>query len=214
MWWPNQRRGLWKLTDFWRRTTYGVVLLGQVTDQIMPKWVRSLPSELLLDVRATSLSDFERIYLNWQLADNYNADGNGNVKKAVSLISNTTTLHVHHDFLFIFFPSLHNYNVKWRNFELTWDRERQGDQLYYLSGWTRTRSPLFSSKLTSLLSSNWVTLYKGKKVSKDAKSIFQRRFHWRRCCQMVRSLVIIRQRGKKSLKKWLRDLWTLLELNS
>ena len=41
-----------------------MVLLGQVTDQIMPKWVRSLPSELLLDVRATSLSDFERIYLN------------------------------------------------------------------------------------------------------------------------------------------------------
>ena len=134
----------------------------------MPKWVRSLPRELFLRVRATSLSDFKRIYLNWQLADNYSADGNGNVKKAVSLISNTTVLHVHHAFFYISYPSLHNYNVKWPNFELTWERERQGNKLYYLSCWTRTRSPLFSSKLTSLLSSNWMTLYKSKKVSKDA----------------------------------------------
>ena len=41
-----------------------MVLLGQVTDQIMPKWMRSLPRELVFRVRATSLSDFERIYLN------------------------------------------------------------------------------------------------------------------------------------------------------
>ena len=121
----------------------------------------------------------------------------GNVKKAVSLIRKTTTQHVHHAFLYISFPSLHNYNVKWPNFELTWERERQGDKLYYLSGWTRTRSPLFSSKLTSLFSSNWVTRHKGKKVSKNGKSIFQRRLHWRRCCGIVRSLVIIRQWGKK-----------------
>ena len=44
-----------------------MVLLGQVTDQIMPKWVRSLPRELLLRVRPKSLS--EKIYLNRQLAD-------------------------------------------------------------------------------------------------------------------------------------------------
>ena len=48
-------------------------------------------------------------------------------------MSKTTTLHVRHAFLYISLPSLHNYNVKWPNFELTWERERQGDKFYYLS---------------------------------------------------------------------------------
>ena len=29
--------------------------------------------------------------------------------------------------------SLHNYKVKWPNFEWTWERERQGDKFYFLS---------------------------------------------------------------------------------
>ena len=37
--------------------------------------------------------------------------GNGNVKKTISLMIKTTTLHVHHAFLYISLPSLHNYNV-------------------------------------------------------------------------------------------------------
>ena len=41
--------------------------------------------------------------------------------------------------------------------------------------WNRTRSHLFSS----------MTWYKAEKVVKDAKSIFQRRFHWRRRCRKV-----------------------------
>ena len=53
---------------------------------------------------------------------------------------------------------------------------------------TQKRFPLFSSNLTFLLSSNWVASYKGEKVSRDAKSIFQRRFHWCRPCRIVRSL--------------------------
>ena len=43
---------------------------------------------------------------------NYDGDGDGNVKKAISLVSKTTTLHVHHDFLYISLPSLHDYYVK------------------------------------------------------------------------------------------------------
>ena len=38
-----------------------------------------------------------------------------NVKKAIGLISKTTTLHVHHAFLYIPLPSLHNYVVKFPN---------------------------------------------------------------------------------------------------
>ena len=37
-------------------------------------------------------------------------------KNAVGLISKTTTSHVHHAFLYISLPSLHDYNVKMPNF--------------------------------------------------------------------------------------------------
>ena len=44
---------------------------------------------------------------------NYDGDGMENhVKKAIGLISKTTTLHVHHTFLYISFLSLYNYDVK------------------------------------------------------------------------------------------------------
>ena len=47
-------------------------------------------------------------------------------------MNKTTTLHVHHAFLYISLLSLHNYDVKWPNFKLTWERERQGDKFYHL----------------------------------------------------------------------------------
>ena len=51
---------------------------------------------------------------------NHDDDGNGNVKKIIGLMSRTTTLHVHHSFLYISLPSLHNYDVKCPNFKFTW----------------------------------------------------------------------------------------------
>ena len=42
--------------------------------------------------------------------------GNGNVKKAIGLLTKTTTLHVHHAFLYISLQSLHDYDVKMANF--------------------------------------------------------------------------------------------------
>ena len=58
-----------------------------------------------------------------------------------------------------------------------------------ISPWSRTRSPLFSYKLLSLLSSNWVTWHEGEKVWNDFNSIFQWPLHWRCRCQIVRSLM-------------------------
>ena len=55
--------------------------------------------------------------------------------------------------------------------------------------WTRTRPPLFSSNTFSVLSIHWATWYEGEKVWMDAKSIFQRRFYWRLCFRIVRSLL-------------------------
>ena len=63
---------------------------------------------------------------------NYDGDGKENVKKGIGLIRKTTTLHVHHAFLYISLLSLHNYDVKWPNFKITWVRERQGDKFYHL----------------------------------------------------------------------------------
>ena len=39
-------------------------------------------------------------------------DGNENVAKAIGLITKTIILHVHHAFLYISFPSLHDYDLK------------------------------------------------------------------------------------------------------
>ena len=44
---------------------------------------------------------------------NYDGDGNENVKKTIGLMSKTTTLHVHHAFLYISLSFLHKYDVKW-----------------------------------------------------------------------------------------------------
>ena len=43
-------------------------------------------------------------------------DHNENVTKATGLITKTTILHVHHAFLYISLPSLHDYDVKMPNF--------------------------------------------------------------------------------------------------
>ena len=53
-------------------------------------------------------------------------------QKTIGLMSKTTTLHVHHAFLYISLPSLYNYDVKCPNFKFTWERERQGDKFYHL----------------------------------------------------------------------------------
>ena len=45
-------------------------------------------------------------------------DGNGNATKAIGLISKTTISHVHHAFLYISLPLLHDYDVKMPNFTM------------------------------------------------------------------------------------------------
>ena len=47
---------------------------------------------------------------------NDDGDGNENDKKAIGLISKTTTLQVHCAFCKFSFPSLHDYDVKLPNF--------------------------------------------------------------------------------------------------
>ena len=67
-----------------------------------------------------------------------------------NLMSKTTTLHVHHAFLYISLLSLHNNDVKWPHFEYGNDKAINST----ISVWTRARPPLFSSNQNSLLLSN------------------------------------------------------------
>ena len=60
---------------------------------------------------------------------NDDGDGNNNGKKAIGLISKTTTLHVHHAFLYISLPSLHDYEVKMPNFTFYGGR-KQGTTIF------------------------------------------------------------------------------------
>ena len=57
-------------------------------------------------------------------------DDKENVKKAISLISKTTTSHVHQSFLYISFPFLHDYDVKMPNFAFYGGR-RQATTIYF-----------------------------------------------------------------------------------
>ena len=76
-------------------------------------------------------------------------------------------------FLYISLPSLQNDNLKWPNFELSWLENGNSKVIHFtIYLWTRTQCPLFSCDLTSLLSRNRVTWYKGKKVLKDENSLF------------------------------------------
>ena len=56
-----------------------------------------------------------------------NDDGGGEEKdkKAIALDWQNKTLHVHHAFLYISLPSLHNYDVKLSSFSFNEGRERK-----------------------------------------------------------------------------------------
>ena len=77
---------------------------------------------------------------------NYDGEGKGKlVQKAKQQLCTCITL-----FLYISLQSLHNYDVKWRNFKFTWERERRSDKFNHLCQNLGRRSLLFSSKLNFL----------------------------------------------------------------
>ena len=64
---------------------------------------------------------------------NYNGDGKRERLKQNSFYEQNNNSARASRFLYISLPSLPNYDVKWPNFELTWERERQGDKFCFLS---------------------------------------------------------------------------------
>ena len=88
----------------------------------------------LFDLCAPSSTDAPVLLLNQPIRDltNGNGNGNGNVTKATGVISKTTILHMHHACSYISLPSLHNCDVKWRNFKITSGPEWQGDKFCHI----------------------------------------------------------------------------------
>ena len=58
-------------------------------------------------------------------------DGNEDVKKAISVLGKTTAVHVHHAFLYISLPSLHDYDVKMLNCKLYGGRKQATTNLFF-----------------------------------------------------------------------------------
>ena len=64
---------------------------------------------------------------------NHDGYGDKKGKKAIGLFSKTITLHVHHAFLYISLPSLHDYDVKLTNFTFCGGREQNATTLFLFS---------------------------------------------------------------------------------
>ena len=62
---------------------------------------------------------------------NDDGDGNQDVKKAIGLLRKTTTLHLHHAFLYISLPSLHDYDVKMPNCKFYGGRKQATKNLFF-----------------------------------------------------------------------------------
>ena len=62
---------------------------------------------------------------------NEDGDGNQDVKKAIGLLRKTTTLHVHHAFLYISLSSLHEYDVKIPNCKFYGGRKQATTNLFF-----------------------------------------------------------------------------------
>ena len=59
------------------------------------------------------------------------ADDSENVKKTIGLISKTAISHVHHTFLYISFPFLHDCDVKMPNFAFYGGRKQATTKFYF-----------------------------------------------------------------------------------
>ena len=58
-------------------------------------------------------------------------DVNENVIKTIALMSKTTTLHVHHTFMYISFPFLPDYDVKMTNLAFNGERKQATAKFYF-----------------------------------------------------------------------------------
>ena len=75
----------------------------------------------------------------WGSLNNGDGDTSEDVEKAIGLLPKTTSLHVHHAFLYISLPSLHDYDVKMPNCNFYAGRKQATTNLFFsLKTWVRS----------------------------------------------------------------------------
>ena len=93
---------------------------------------------------------------------------------------------MHHTFLYISLPSLHDYDAKWPNCMFFFFEDGKGMAINStISVWTRAQRPLLSSNINFLLFSNWATWDNREMVCRMRSLFFQRPFNGRCRCRIV-----------------------------
>ena len=101
-------------------------------------------------------------------------------KETHPYIGKITTLHVHHAFLYISLPSLHDYDVKLPNFTYCGGREHKTVTFFFFP--ELRYCPLeFNSRKNCQHLTNWTRWNKRDKVWSSATSLCKWRFRGRRC---------------------------------
>ena len=111
-------------------------------------------------------------------------DGNGNATEAIGLISKTTILHVHHAFLYISLPPLHDYDVKMPNLTM-YRGSTQVTMRFPLSFWAWIWFLGFNFRRVHLRLTKLVIWSNRDEDWKNGNSLFQQCFH---CCRRPRIL--------------------------
>jgi len=146
---------------------------------------RSLEAPIVCLEMETLLAGYRSVRLRLSLrlvgtSRSDDGDGNENVKIATRLITKTIIFHVHHAFLNISLPSLHDYDVKMPNFTFYRGSTQTMAKFPRSSVWTwiwslgiqlQEGSPIHLTKL--------VTWSNRDEDWKNANSLFQRRFRRR-----------------------------------
>ena len=97
------------------------VLQGRIFFPLAPSYNTPLPTQSILVSSPLMIGRLS----------NDEGDGKENGKKQKVWIGKTTTLHVHHAFLYISLPSLHDYNVKVPNFTFCRGREQTATTFFF-----------------------------------------------------------------------------------
>ena len=81
---------------------------GEVMHSKQEFTIRDLEKRKVRERSVRATTSMKKVQKILGSCSNDDGKGNENVKKVVGLITNTTTLHVHYTFWYIFLPSLHD----------------------------------------------------------------------------------------------------------
>ena len=105
--------------------------LGKNTEQKCQASNKAIAKNFAKNCKQATVYSSNDVLLLIGSFSNDDGDGNQDVKKAIGLLRKTTTLHVHHAFLYISLPSLHGYDVKMPNCKFYRGRKQATTNLFF-----------------------------------------------------------------------------------